>query len=98
MPALSPFWKSMLQNKYVATALLALLWSTFIHDLGLPFLIKESRQLNQAKKELSEVESANESLRQEKLDVLNDARALERYARENYFMRKTNEEVYRILD
>ena len=98
MPALSPFWKSLLQNKYVATALLALLWSTFIHDLGLPFLIKESRQLNQAKKELAEVEHANESLRQEKLDVLNDARALERYAREHYFMRKTNEEVYRILD
>lgn len=49
-----------------------------------------------AKKELAEVESANESLKQEKLDVLNDARALERYAREHYFMRKSNEEVYRI--
>ena len=85
-----PALKNALQNKYIAATVLALVWSVFIHDLGLPFVVREARNLERAKRELSAVEARNESLRQQQ--------ALERYAREHYFMRRSNEEVYRIVD
>ena len=86
-----------LQNKYIAVTVLALLWATFIHDLGLPFVIKEPRNLSELKRELVEVEARNETLRQRQSSLLSDPQALERFARERYFMRKPNEEVYRIV-
>ncbi|HAT47340.1 MAG TPA: hypothetical protein DCS71_00335 [Flavobacteriales bacterium] len=88
----------LLQNKYIATALAALIWTTFIHDLGLPFVLKEARTLAKAKKELVHVEKRNEALRQRQATLLSDPKALERFARERYFMRRPNEEVYRIVD
>jgi cell division protein DivIC len=87
-----------LQNKYVAVTVLALVWSTFIHDLGLPFVVREAYALSQAKQELSEVEARNEALRKKQATLLSDPQALERFARERYFMRRVNEEVYRIVD
>lgn len=94
-----PEWlRQSIQNKYVATTLLALFWTTFIHDLGLPFVVRESRALAKAKQELAEVQKRNESLRHTQATLLNDAQALERFARERYFMRRSNEEVYRIVE
>ena len=87
-----------LQNKYVAATLVALIWSTFIHDLGLPFVFREARALSKAKQELAEVEARNEALRQRQATLLSDPQALERFARERYFMRRPNEEVYRIVE
>lgn len=87
-----------LQNKYVAVTVLALVWATFIHDLGLLFVVRESLTLSEAKQELAEVEARNEALRQKQATLLSDPQALERFARERYFMRRNNEEVYRIVD
>lgn len=93
-----PTVREALQNKYIAATLVALIWATFIHDLGLPFVVRESRELSKAKQELSEAESRIEELRQTQATLLNDPQALERFARERYFMRRANEEVYRIVD
>jgi cell division protein FtsB len=54
--------------------------------------------LSKAKQELAEAESRIEELRQTQATLLNDPQALERFARERYFMRRANEEVYRIVD
>lgn len=90
--------KDALQNKYVAVTLLALVWSTFIHDLGIPFVIRESWALRELKQELEEVERRNTLLEEQSASLLTDPAALERFARERYFMRKRNEEVYRVVD
>ena len=93
-----PALKHALQNKYIAATVLALVWSVFIHDLGLPFVVREARNLENAKRELREVELRNETLRQQQADLKSDKKELERYAREHYFMRRGNEEVYRVVD
>lgn len=94
-----PDWlRVSLQNKYVAVTVLALVWATFIHDLGLPFVLREAHTLSKAQHELAEVEMRNEALRQKQATLLSDPKALERFARERYFMRRPNEEVYRIVD
>lgn len=96
--SIPPTVREALQNKYIAATLVALIWATFIHDLGLPFVVRESRELSKAKQELAEAEGRIEELRQTQATLLNDPQALERFARERYFMRRANEEVYRIVD
>ncbi|HAI00999.1 MAG TPA: hypothetical protein DCL98_05800 [Flavobacteriales bacterium] len=87
-----------LQNKYVAATLLAVVWSTFIHDLGMLYVWRESRSLHHLEQELLEVNQRNETLRQRQADIFANPKALERFARERYFMRRPNEEVYRIVN
>lgn len=87
-----------LQNKYVAATLLAVVWSTFIHDLGMLYVWRESRTLHHLEQELLEVNQRNETLRQRQADIFANPKALERFARERYFMRRPNEEVYRIVN
>ena len=87
-----------LQNKYVAATVLAVVWSTFIHDLGMLYVSRESRNLHHLEQELFEVNQRNEELRQRQADIFANPKALERFARERYFMRRPNEEVYRIVN
>ena len=95
-------WKTwtlqILQNKYVAATLLAVVWSTFIHDLGMLYVWRESRALQHLEQELFEVNQRNETLRQRQADIFANPKTLERFARERYFMRRPNEEVYRIVN
>ena len=95
-------WKTwtlqILQNKYVAATLLAVVWSTFIHDLGMLYVWRESRTLHHLEQELLEVNQRSETLRQRQADIFANPKALERFARERYFMRRPNEEVYRIVN
>ena len=94
-----PDWlKNTLQNKYVAVTILALLWATFIHDLGLPFVIREARSLAKNKAELSKVLKRNAELEAQQAAVLYDAKEIERHARETYFMKRAGEDVFRIED
>ena len=86
-----------LQNKYVAATLSAVVWSTFIHDLGMLYVWRESRALHHIEQELFEVKKRNEQLRQRQKDIFANPKALERFARERYFMSCPNEEVYRIV-
>ena len=86
-----------LQNKYVAATVLAVVWSTFIHDLGMLYVWRESRNLHHLEQELFEVNQRSEALRQRQADIFAKPKALERFARERYFMRRPNEEVYRIV-
>lgn len=97
-PAWVEFVLKSLQNKYVAATVLALLWATFIHDLGLPYVVREAYQLAKLKTELSEVEQRNALLQERQARLLTDPVALERFARERYFMRRANEEVYRVVE
>ena len=86
-----------LQNKYVSATVLAVVWSTFIHDLGMLYVWRESRSLHHLEQELFEVNQRNDKLRQRQADIFANPKALERFARERYFMRRPNEEVYRIV-
>ena len=88
--------KRLLSNKYVAVTLLALLWATFVHDLGLPFVMREGWDLREKKKELAAIDQRIELLEIEHDKIMSDPQSLERFARERYFMKRADEEVYRI--
>lgn len=89
---------SILRNRYAATTILALFWVMFISDVDLFFIASEQMELNEMKKEISEIKVKNDELILELIELDENPDHLERVARERYFMKKPQEEVYRIVD
>lgn len=89
---------SILRNRYAATTILALFWVMFISDVDLFFIASEQMELNEMKQEISEIKVKNDELILELIELDENPDHLERVARERYFMKKPQEEVYRIVD
>lgn len=89
---------SILRNRYAATTILALFWVMFISDVDLFFIASEQMELNEIKQEISEIKVKNDELILELIELDENPDHLERVARERYFMKKPQEEVYRIVD
>lgn len=89
---------SVLRNRYAATTLLALFWVMFISDVDVFFIASEQMELNDMRQEISEIKQKNDDLILELIELEENPDHLERVARERYFMKKPQEEVYRIVD
>jgi len=87
-----------LSNRYALTGLAGLFWVTFVSDISLPFIICSQWELNEMKARIELLEKKILSLDDQLMEWTNSGDALERYARENYFMKREREEVYRIVD
>ena len=88
----------MLRNRYSATALMGLFWVMFISDIDLIFIVKENTKLQAIRKELSGTQLKNNELRLQLEEIDNNPAILERVARERYFMKRPEEEVFRIIE
>jgi len=82
-----------ISNKYVIVLVLFVVWMIFIDENS----YINHRELN---KEIDKLENANkyykEQIEEDKkvIDNLNDPDSLEKYAREEYKMKKENEDIY----
>ena len=92
----SPVW-IFFQNRYFITGLFGLLWVSFISDIDLFFLMKSQRQLNAYYKEVEHFEKSIEAMRTDLNDLSSDPLKLERFARERYFMKRPDEDLFRII-
>lgn len=70
---------------------------SFISDIDLIFLMKSQRQLNSYHREAQHFEAQIESTRKNLQDLSSDPLKLERFARERYFMKRPDEDVFRII-
>ena len=86
-----------LQTKYGLTSAIALVWVTFVADIDLVHIIGTSMEVNALKREVVRVEQDAERVRTDLDDLMNNRASLERFARERYFMRRPNEDVYRLV-
>ena len=86
-----------LKNRYAATFVIALTWIMFVSDIDLFFILREQRDLNRINREVASLTIKNLELERQLVEI-NDLSTLERIARERYFMKKPNEEVYRIVE
>ncbi|MGB1075673.1 MAG: FtsB family cell division protein [Flavobacteriales bacterium] len=87
-----------LSNRYALTGLAGLLWVTFVSDISLPFIVCSQWELNDMEDQIELLEKNILSLDNRLMEWSNSEDALERYARENYFMKREQEEIYRIVD
>lgn len=86
-------WFKILSNKYLLVSLVFVIWMVFLDTNS--WLIH--RELNQEKQELlnnkayflKEIKKDKHTLQQ-----LNDTIEIERFAREEYYMKRANEEIF----
>ena len=95
---LSKIFLSILKNRYSATALLGLFWVMFISDIDLFFIAKEQSKLQEMKTEVGVTNVKNQELRLQLEEIDENPAILERVARERYFMKRPDEEVFRIVE
>jgi hypothetical protein len=85
-------------NKYTITLLLFGVWMVFFDNSSVLNRMKYKEKLNTLKQEkrvyLDEIK--NDSILTEKL--LSDTLEMERFARENYLMKKDKEDVFLVID
>lgn len=84
-------------NRYVLTALVGLLWASFVSEIDLIFLAKSQLELNRLERQVAHYEREIESTRSQLEDLSTNPERLERFARETYFMKRDNEDVFRIV-
>ena len=94
-------WKSdlllILQNRYFITALFGLIWVSFISDIDLFYLARSQKELNQVHREAEHFELEISRVERQLLELSSDPALLEKFARERYFMKRPNEDIFRII-
>ena len=91
-------WKKLIQNKYIIASLAFMVWITFINDIDLPFIIQSSSELDELKSQLSYYEEENRKTAEDLEEITTNNNTLEKFARENYFMKRGNEDVFLIRE
>lgn len=86
--------KKIIRNKYLLTATAFGIWMLFFDQNDIPQQISRMSELNKLQKsermmtgKIAETEAELQSLK-------DDTRALEKYAREKYLMKKPNEDLF----
>ncbi len=84
------------KNKYFISAFVFVLWVSFFDDNNLlerRQILKERKQLTQDREYY--LDKIGED--KEKLEMLEDEKYLEKFAREEYFMRRKDEDVFVVV-
>lgn len=94
-------WKKILpfiKNKFILTILIFLIWILFFDRNNLIDRVKELRHLNQLEKDkkyyIERIDKDSKRLEQLKTNNKN----LEKFAREQYLMKKDNEDIFVVVE
>ncbi len=88
---------NIITNKYVLVLLVAGTWVLFFDRYNIVSQIKMSQQLEQLKQDEVHYRSRIEALDYERERLFNDRDELERFAREQYKMKKRNEDIFVVV-
>jgi cell division protein FtsB len=88
----------LLQNKYLIATLAILIWMLFLDRNNLIHQVQKSMQLEELKAEKAYYKEKIQETREARRDLMKNSQSLERFAREEYFMKKPDEDVYIIVD
>lgn len=86
-----PYW---LKNKYAYTLLFFIIWVCFIDQNNIMTAYSYNAELNKLEKEKEYFNEAIKKTSKELSDLTENPATLEKFARENYFMKKEDEEVF----
>ena len=83
-----------IKNKYTLSTLVFLLWLTFFNEIDLIYIFQSRKEVAGLKAEVKRMKEDNVKAAQALHDLTTNTYSLEKFARENYYMKKENEEVY----
>ena len=87
-----------LKNKYVVTFLLFLVWMTFFDRNDIITQIELRKNLRQLERETNLYQEKIKQVRTDKDALLTNKEMLEKFAREKYWMKKDNEDIFLIVE
>ena len=91
-------WLNLVKNKYIISSVVFLVWMTFLNDIDLVFVIQKRQELTELREQVERLEDEI-IIAEEALDDLNNnTESLEKFAREEYLMRRSNEDLYIIKE
>ncbi len=90
-----PNW---LKNKYIITGLAFVIWMTFINDIDLIYIFNSRAELRDVKAEVERLKLANQEAKESLLDLSTNQESLEKFARETYYMKRPNEDLFIIKE
>ena len=82
------------KNFYFIVGMLFLIWMLFLDSNDLYTQYKLSGQLKSLKGEKEFYQQKIEEVKQEREQLLTDTEALEKFAREEYYMKRDSEEIF----
>jgi cell division protein DivIC len=82
------------KNKYVLASGIFLLWICLFNDIDLFYIIRSRAEVSSLRKEVKNLEDENEKALEALADLSSNKKALEKFARETYYMKRDNEEVF----
>ncbi|HMN32739.1 MAG TPA: septum formation initiator family protein [Chitinophagaceae bacterium] len=85
-----------LKNKFFIVTIVFIVWVTFFAQYDILSVKNQRQELNEMKEKIEYLHQEVEKQQNEKQLLENDSNTVERYAREKYFMKKDNEDIYMI--
>jgi cell division protein FtsB len=83
-----------IRNKYFLVTSGFIVWIFFFAEYDVISQYKQRKELREMKKKIIYLESEVLKLQEEKAAIKSDTNTLEKYAREKYFMKSKNEDVF----
>ncbi len=92
-------WKvpAMFRNKFVFTGFVFIIWMSFFDQNNVLVQLDRLQALNEAKGKADYYLEETEVAKQELKELLTNEQTLEKFAREKYYMKKPNEDVFVIV-
>ena len=87
-------WITYLKNRYLWASIAFIVWMLFFDSEDLLTQYQLHQQIKQLQKEKTYYTKQIEIIRRERQELLTNEELLEKFAREKYFMKKPNEDIY----
>ncbi len=71
-----------------------ILWICFFNDIDLFYIIRSRQEVSDLRSELAEMKQKNIDALESLHELSSNQHSLEKFARENYYMKRDNEDVY----
>jgi len=87
-----------LRNRYFLSAAGLLVWILLFHSLDAIFVLRMRNELHQTNKQIEYYEIRNIENKSALKELSSSPKHLEKFAREQYFMKRENEELFVIFE
>lgn len=88
----------LLYNKYAIASVAFFLWILLFHNVDAFYVWKLRNELSTLKSQCEEYREKNAVAHEALHDLNHNMRSLEKFAREHYFMKKDNEDIFVIYE
>ncbi|MEN9394021.1 MAG: hypothetical protein RL362_242 [Bacteroidota bacterium] len=82
------------RNKFVLALLLNLVYISFIHNINLFYIVRSKMEAERLGGEIEMMKEKNKQVQLDLIEISNNKKTLEKYAREEFYMKRDHEDVY----